>query len=306
MDQNNTLPIHAVIVTYNGQNTICDTLKALVLSGKSQYLKKIIIMDNQSGDVTISVVKSLNWSCVEIISLKKNIGVAGAYNRALKKAVEENVSWLLFLDQDSCLAEGSLDILVQTAREMTSKGHFIAAVCPQVYCAGFPEIVHSPLKWTGKGFEPVVLGDLKEPFFIDSSITSGTLYNVEALEKAGGFRKDFFIDFVDHECHWRLQKNGSKIVYVPEAKIYHNLGKIQRITDQGLWIEHDPYRYYYMARNMFCGYFAMGGVKAVVPLALEIYRHCKKLIRYGSNPGQSIFYILKGLGHACIGRMNKL
>jgi rhamnosyltransferase len=298
--------IQVAVVTRNGQHTIRDTLNALGCSVKEQNILKILVIDNGSDDNTPDVVNSMRLPNLEVLAQKDNEGVAKAYNLALNKTVENQIPWLLLLDQDSCFFKGSLDTLVQAAQNMADKGHRIGAACPQAHCKNFPEVIHYPLKWTGKKFESIVTNDLTDPIFIDSSITSGTLYNVSALKQAGGFRENFFIDFVDHECHWRMRKSGWKIVHVKNAAIYHNLGKIQKMTENGLWVEHEPYRYYYMARNMLRGCWEMGGLQAVSAMMTEIYRHSLKIIKHGSCPSKSLFYIIKGTGHALMGKMGRL
>ncbi len=141
---------------------------------------------------------------------------------------------------------------------------------------------------------------------IDSTLTSGTLYSTAALLSVGGFRESYFIDFVDHECHLRLRRAGWKLWWVPGAVLYHDLGKTQRLTAQGLWIEHEPYRYYYMARNMLEGHRRLGGMGAALLLGAEIARHAWRLQRYGRRPALCAAYIGKGILHAMLGKSGRL
>jgi rhamnosyltransferase len=146
----------------------------------------------------------------------------------------------------------------------------------------------------------------ENPLPIDSSISSGSLYRVAALQEIGGFREEYFIDFVDHECHLRLRRAGWSIWWDRESTLYHKLGKLQKMTKEGLWIEHAPFRYYYMARNMTEGYWRLGGLRALVNIEIEIFRHIGRLRRFGQDPNRCTYYIFRGLKDAFLGKSGPL
>ena len=290
--------ILTLIVTYNGGKTICETIKAA-------KTKPILIIDNASTDDTISAISTLSDTGIEIISMPENVGVAKAYNIGIQHALQQGRDWLFILDQDSACSTDCLELLDETAEYLTEKGEKTVAVCPTVKSSNFPDIIHHPYHWNNWNFEPIPDNGI-QLVPIDSTITSGTLYSVKALNSVGGFREKYFIDFVDHECHLRLRKAGWSLWWDKRAVLYHSLGKIQKMTNQGLWIEHEPIRYYYMARNMADGYFQFGGLKAIYHFSLEIKAHVFRLIRYGAEPNKSIYYILRGINDAFWRRFGRL
>ncbi len=300
MQQQNTL---ILIVTFQGASTICQTIAACL--SDSLPGQDILIIDNASSDGTPALVKSLSCPGMRILEMEKNIGVAAAYNIGLKKAREWGKKWLFILDQDSVCQSVCLNKLLHTAQFFQDKGEKIAAVCPTVKSSIFPHIIHFPYGWDGTVFFPIT-GNGTDQIRIDSTVSSGTLYSVNALVSVGGFREEYFIDFVDHDCHLRLREAGWIIMWEKKAEIYHNLGKIQRFTHEGLWIEHAPYRYYYMARNMADGFYRFGKSKAILHFASELMRHLLRLIKYGRNPYQSIYYIFRGVGDAIRKKFGKL
>jgi rhamnosyltransferase len=98
---------------------------------------------------------------------------------------------------------------------------------------------------------------------VHTSMTSGALYNLSAIVTEKGFRQDFFIDFVDHEYHMRLVSKGHKLFWVNNARINHDLGKT-KVNAVGQTVNyHEPWRYYFIGRNMFSCYLKWGGLKAV-------------------------------------------
>lgn len=293
-----------VIVTFNGDRTIKDTLARC--HSAVRHRGPIVVFDNASIDTTANTIEEMGLSGVHLIPLPENIGVAAAYNLALAQARRVRARWLFILDQDSLCGNDCLDILLEAA-EPNSSG--IGALCPTVVNSRFPWMIHYPLRWDGKQYCPFAPDFTREytaAFEVDSTVTSGTLYSVAALTAVNGFRENYFIDFVDHECHMRLRIKGFHILWIPMARIRHQLGIRQEMTSKGLWIEHPPYRYYYMVRNMFDGYRRLAGLRALGGFGAEILRHYLLICRQGRAPVITLGYILKGLYHAVRGKFGAI
>ena len=296
--------ILTLIVTWQGAESISRTVRSCCASGSDQ---RILIIDNASCDGTVALVEQLGLSNVTIFKLPANQGVARAYNIGLQEALGSKTKWLFILDQDSICHSRCPAILRQSGEKLIRSGEKVAAVCPTARCRAFPDVIHHPLFWTGRGLRAVdapAVGD--KPVAIDSAISAGTLYQTEALAAVDGFREDYFIDFVDHDCNLRLRNAGWSLWWERKAELYQRLGRVQRLVEEGLWIEHAPFRYYYMARNMTDGYRRFGGPRALASFLGEALGHMKRLRKYGANPRQSIFYLLKGIGDALIGKFGPL
>jgi len=89
--------------------------------------------------------------------------------------------------------------------------------------------------------------------YVYACMTSASLTRLEAWKKTGGFREDYFIDFVDNEFCMKLSLNGYKVLRDNTCRMSHRLGEtgVQKIL--GLfpyrYARHSPKRVYYMARN---------------------------------------------------------
>lgn len=291
------------IVTYNAQEHIQDSLEAL--SQAAPWSCPLCVVDNASMDGTLRLLKNWKSHNLKILELEKNMGVAVAYNLILEYARIIGAHWVFLLDQDSRCKPGCLDILYQNTQYLITSGEKVGAVCPTVYSGSFPEVLHLPYFWDGRHLHEVYSPGCQK-IRVDSGISSGTLYRVEALDKIGGFREDFFIDFVDHECHLRLKENGWGMWWIKEAYLEQQLGIRQKMTTNGLWIEHSPFRYYYIARNMLEGLRIHGGYRAVLSFLIKIWSHTCKIWRYGLAPKKSMFYMIKGLWHGLLGRFGPL
>ncbi len=296
-----------IVVTFNGADTVARLVDSCV-DPSGRLVSPILVIDNDSSDHTVEVLEGIAVDGIEFMWLARNIGVAAAYNRGLEQALSRGAGWMLMLDQDSICGPAMLKRLRATARRLEREDCRIGAVCPLVSSFEHPDCIHLPYRWGRRGLETVayISNDQDQLIKIDSCLTSGTLYNVHALEDIGGFREDYFIDFVDHECHLRLRKKGWGIWWDVVPRLYHRLGRIQRDTDQGLWIEHEPVRYYYMARNMLDGHYRFGGMVPTIHFLRELLRHMVRIFRYGKSPYRSSYFIMKGIGHAICGRFGPI
>ncbi len=295
-----------LVVTYNGAETIRRTLAACRSGGRVETTP-VLVVDNASVDDTVSIIRSLGLEGVETAIMPKNLGVAGAFNAGVRRAVESGAKWLFILDQDSVCDPDCLDILLQSAGDLEKNGERVGAVCPAAGSRTLPGATFLPYRWTGREFSPVTDADgADHPVSVDSSISSGMLYRLEALTAIRGFREAYFIDFVDHECHMRLRGAGWSIWWERRAGLEHRLGKIRKMTDDGLWIEHEPFRYYYMARNMLDGLWRIGGIPAVFRFAGALFEHVRRIRRHGDRPGETMRFIAKGLTDALLGRTGPL
>ncbi len=295
-----------LIVTHNGADTIRDVFHALplALAGVSQ---RTLIVDNNSGDHTKRLVENEAGPALEIISSKINMGVAAAYNLGLKQALKENIRWMFILDQDTICAGDCLRILLEAAQRLEKDNKRVGALCSTPRCSKHPDIIHYPYYWRNGKFSPVVDETSQSSIHpVDSSITSGTLYNTQALDEVEGFREEYFIDFVDHECHLRLKDHGWGMWWAVRSEVFHNLGYIQKMVDGRLWIEHKPFRYYYMARNMTEGYYRLGGVKSLFYFWVEALRQMRRIRQVSTSSKECSHFFMKGIFHALQGKSGPL
>ena len=76
--------------------------------------------------------------------------------------------------------------------------------------------------------------------------------NLSAYKKVGPFNEDLFIDYVDFEYCLRLRKKGFKVLQLGVAKIYHQLGQLEKrnFIFKTIYVtHHSSIRYYYRTRN---------------------------------------------------------
>ncbi|MFP5438405.1 MAG: glycosyltransferase family 2 protein [Bacteroidia bacterium] len=103
MDKN----VFVIIVTYNGARWIDKLIPSLLASS---YPVRIIAVDNQSTDDTVSLLKQ--YPEVDIIETGSNLGFGKANNIGMQKALELGADYLFLLNQDAWVFENTVRSLV--------------------------------------------------------------------------------------------------------------------------------------------------------------------------------------------------
>ena len=117
--------VSIIIVSYNTANLTVKCVKhALASSGIDKDQLEIIVVDNNSSDNTVSLLKK-SYPDIKVISSPKNLGFGGGNNLGVKSALGE---YLLLLNTDAFLNTDSLSKLVT----VLDKNKSILAVAPKL------------------------------------------------------------------------------------------------------------------------------------------------------------------------------
>lgn len=229
-----------VLVTYNPD---LELLKESV-SNLLKQTQGIIICNNSLEPLPDSFVKKEPAICV--INLGKNLGIAAAQSIGMKMAFEDdNADFILQMDQDSIADDNMVTNLLSAYECLKEHGINVGLVGAQDFDRYTNEVNKARVN-TG---HPVVRDSFMQ---VSCTLSSGSLIPKNAWLAAGGMADELFIDAVDHEYCWRLQKHGFVVVRNKEALLGHRLGdgkfKILNILSVGM---PSPFRHYYAIRNAF-------------------------------------------------------
>ena len=238
-------PICAVVVTFHPDAGVPDRLDIL-----GPQVAHVIVVDN-GGTPGESVLGRLSQNPhFEILRNPRNMGVAAAWNVGVSRAMALGFELVLILDQDSTPKPGMVDALLRTY-ELHPDRERIAILAPQFedpIPAIRPRFVR---KTRGFLFERALCeGDWLDDVSI--VIGSGCVLDASIYRTLGGFREDFFIDYVDTDYCLRALERGYRIVVACAAKLEHRLGDrtVERRGPLVLYpTRHSPARWYYMSRN---------------------------------------------------------
>lgn len=237
--------VSVIIVNWNGGQVFDDCLKTL---SKISYPNwEMIVVDNGSEDGSENLpLKYKRFSKAKIIKNKINLGFAGANNQGVRVAKGE---YVLLLNNDTRVTPDFLSKLV-TRSEADPQ---IGIIQPKIFLydnPGYLDNAGSYLTNIGFlkhwGFMEKDSAKFSQETEIFSAKGACMLIKKSVIQQAGGlFDKDFFSYFEESDFCWRVSLLGYKILFYPDALIYHKLGyTIRRLNVAKL-----NYHYY---KNRIC------------------------------------------------------
>ena len=186
------LPV--VVVLYNPTKENIENISVY-----KETVDKVYVIDNSDDD--IQRVKSDNL--VEYIKFGKNKGIAAALNEASKRAIREKYKWLLTLDQDSKITSKNIEDMKKFINSTKEKN--IGLVAPY-------QDIGLEITKSDKDYQDII-----------EVMTSGSIINLKAYKKIGGFKDWLFIDCVDTDYCMNLHKNNYKVIRLNKVIMKHNL-----------------------------------------------------------------------------------
>lgn len=203
------MQILAVVVRYKTPLADSETLKGLEESFRAQpdlaQHVAVLVWDNSPAPLDNP---HLSFP-FEYRHSAENLGVSGAYNRAMERAEALGCSWMLLLDQDTTLPAGYLAKMLDYSVRLRERSE-IAAVAPflvdgdKTISPGI--LLFNRVKLLKPPFEGVHPGRMY-------AANSGTLMKVGALKEIGGFDESFWLDLSDIVA-FHLLYNQGKVLYV--------------------------------------------------------------------------------------------
>ena len=229
MEEIKHMDISAGIVLFNPDiNRLKENISAVIVQCAHVYL-----VDNGSNNIdeVKKLLNQYNHSKVSVLCNMENQGIAKALNQLASEAQKGGFDWILTLDQDSVAPSNIIEEFEKYTNNLNT-GMLCPVICDR-----------------NKGVVVEAKDNYKE---IDECITSGSLLNIKAWRKIGGFDESMFIDGVDFDICYRLRKNGYKILCIQSVVLLHELGRIvyhRFIFWKVLVKNHSAFRKFYIARN---------------------------------------------------------
>ena len=109
--------IGLVTITYNAESVLTSFLECVWAQTYKNFI--LYIVDNESTDNTLSILKNQADARLEIIQNNTNLGVAAANNQGIKKALSDNCSQILLLNNDIEFNERLIETLYKIKKNRT-------------------------------------------------------------------------------------------------------------------------------------------------------------------------------------------
>jgi GT2 family glycosyltransferase len=219
------IKVSVIIVTWNNEKEIEECLNSL----RTQTFKdfNIIVVDNASSDSTTRIVRN-KYPEVILLKQQKNLFLTGGNNVGIKYAIDHySPEYTMVLNPDTKLTKDLIKTLVETADLDPKSG----AIGPKVKF--FNNKNEGLLNSTGiifdgfaqaydRGFLEEDKGQYDAMEEMNAVCGVCVLYRVKALKEAGLYwdRIKMYLD--ELELSIRLRKKGWKIIYNPNALLYHS------------------------------------------------------------------------------------
>jgi GT2 family glycosyltransferase len=215
--------IQCVVVLYKQRPNESQSLSDLLDACRSEVAiasqVAIMVQDNSpfAQEFDLDIPQTEHPLCIEYHHTSGNPGLAYAYNRALDRAKEREIPWLLLLDQDTRLTRQFLTQMLEAIPSASSQG--CCALVPQLLRDDLvlsPQIVgrvfyhRIPRGFSGVATDPLI------------AFNSAACLRVQDLTAIGGFPKEFWLDYLDHMVFHRLQQAGGH-VFVLDSQLQHSL-----------------------------------------------------------------------------------
>ena len=220
-----------------------------------------------------------------IDNTQDNRGVAGALNRGIEQAISKGAGYILTMDQDSSFLQGDIDRYIQLCNE-----------CP-IPNVGIFAPVHTDVSH-------LHLPVYQEPQA--AMMTSGSIFSVDTYRTLGRLREDFFIDLIDDEYCARAKRYGYRLVTVNDIMLQHQLGLGMQYNPffRKQYLNHIPWRYYYMIRNR------LEVIRLYPELASyhkkQLHKFVKRLVLYDTHHKcRKLGYAIQGWWDYCRHRFGK-
>ena len=199
--------VFAIIVTFNGDRWIKDTIQSLL---KSKYSCRIVVIDNGSSDKTLEILSGFKE--IKLIDNHLNLGFGQANNIGIEYSQKNNADFIFLLNQDAKVEQNTISDLVNVLEKNKDFG------------------IISPLHYNGKGdnydfnFRKYLDINLEKKNVNETKFINAAAWMVrsDVFLKYGLFSKEFFHYGEDRNFCDRLNYFKVKIGISKNSKIFHD------------------------------------------------------------------------------------
>lgn len=212
-----------LILSYNGKELLDDAVSSYLDNDYQNF--EVIVIDNGSTDGTLEWMRS-HYPDVYVHRTDENLKYSGGFNFGIDYAVNQmNADYFLVTNNDVKVDSKVISSLVNLA----VSDPMIGFVTGKVYYFDAPDTLQTvgkyedKLRWNGEHIggnekDTGKYDTVSERFFIDDIFT---LVNAEMYKEIGAYDTLFAFQAEEYDWQARAKGKGYKIMYTPEAKIWH-------------------------------------------------------------------------------------
>jgi len=210
--------ITLVIVVYEMRIIESPTIMSLVKISKNYNFNNVCVIIYDNSRKKQEEFSNLSFEFLYIHD-ETNGGLCAAYNYALQYSIENEIKWLMLLDQDTYLTLEYYEKAISTCQKLFYIDD-VVCILPRTVTESYHLI--SPTKVSIWGWGQGI-GDIVGTCSISiTGINSGTLLRTSFMSLLGGFNIDFKLDMLDHWYFSEICRLGRKF-HILNVTIVHSL-----------------------------------------------------------------------------------
>lgn len=215
------MPLASIIIpNWNGKHHLDVCLGSLQKQSLQDF--EVILVDNGSADGSQAYVRD-HFPEVMLIENGANLGFTGACIKGYEASSGE---FIVLLNNDTEVTPSWLENLLAGFERHADVGSAIGKILlfderDKLHTAGdFVRIDGSP---GNRGVWQLDDGQYDQEEFIMSGCGAAVAYRRSALEEVGFLDDSFYFSCEDVDLGWRLNLAGWRVLFLPEAVIYHKV-----------------------------------------------------------------------------------
>lgn len=214
-------PALSIIIPHlNGKHHLDDCLGSLRRQTYTDF--EIILVDNGSTDGSQGYIRE-HFPEVTLLELNKNMGFTGACNAGYDASAGDLV---VLLNNDTEVNPRWLEALIDAFERVPDAG----GVASKMLLFDQRDVLHTAGDYYtvdglpgNRGVWQKDTGQYDNETYVFSACGGAAAYRRQLLEEIGFLDDDFFFSCEDMDLAWRINLAGHKVLYAPDAIVYHKL-----------------------------------------------------------------------------------
>lgn len=225
--------LSVVIVSYKCEALLRECLRT-VREGAAPLEAQVIVVDNNSGDGTVAMVRD-EFPWVDLVASERNLGFAAGNNVGLGRATGDVV---VFLNPDTRCEPGALattagvldDVTIgMSAPMLRNADGSLQPSIRRLPTLGVSLLVVMKLHRLFRWLPAVRRYDCADVDYaraqdVEQPMGACLLMPRAVLDRVGGFDERFWMWFEEVDLCCRVRDAGYRIRYVPDARVVHAMG----------------------------------------------------------------------------------
>lgn len=216
--------VAVLLLNYNQSNMTLECVASVLNTDYPDF--DIFVIDNGSKSEDRENLKNKLPGNIHFEIIEKNRGYVGGMNFALETASKHNPAYFLVMNNDTLIDPHAIKALVETSQKY--QDHCI--VTGKVYHFDQPSIIqHVGWEFTNKkmlkmrriGDNVPDQGQFDQEMVMDMIDDIFWLLPAQVYKQVGGYSTYFWFNAEQADLALRAVKQGNKLIYTPNAKLWH-------------------------------------------------------------------------------------